>query len=44
MTFMVNYEGMVFEKGLGAQTGQVAQSMTAFNPHQTWKKTAMGSP
>lgn len=39
MTFMVNQDGMVYEKNLGKNTNQVAKQITKFNPDQTWKKT-----
>ena len=38
MTFLVNHEGTVFEKDLGANTAMRAGSMTAFNPDHTWRK------
>jgi hypothetical protein len=38
MTFMVNHDGQVFEKDLGAQTGKEAPAMEAFAPDATWKK------
>jgi hypothetical protein len=38
MTFIVNHDGVVYEKDLGPKTAATAQSMTKFNPDQTWKK------
>jgi Protein of unknown function (DUF2950) len=38
MTFIVSHAGTVYEKDLGPRTAQVAESMTAFNPDQSWKK------
>jgi hypothetical protein len=38
MTFVVNHDGVVYQKDLGPQTAQVAQSITRFNPDKTWKK------
>jgi hypothetical protein len=38
MTFMVNHDGVVYEKDLGANTAERVQSMTKFNPDKTWKK------
>ena len=38
MTFMVNHDGQVFEKDLGAQTGKEAPAIEAFAPDATWKK------
>jgi len=37
-TFMINHQGDVYEKDLGANTQQVASRMTSFNPDRTWKK------
>jgi hypothetical protein len=39
-TFMVNHQGMVYEKDLGPQTATQARQMTAFNPNKTWKPVA----
>jgi hypothetical protein len=36
MTFMVNQDGVIVQKDLGAKTGQVANAITAFNPDKTW--------
>ena len=36
MTFMVNQEGIVFEKNLGPQTSAIARRMTEFNPDKSW--------
>jgi hypothetical protein len=38
-TFLVNHEGVVFEKDLGASTPSLAASMTRFNPDSTWRKS-----
>jgi hypothetical protein len=37
MTFIVNHDGVVYEKDLGPNTAATAQSMTKFNPDKTWK-------
>ena len=37
MSFMVNHDGEVYEKNLGANTAQVVQKMTRFDPDDTWK-------
>jgi hypothetical protein len=37
-TFIVNHEGVVFEKDLGPKTVNLAKSMKAFNPDKTWEK------
>lgn len=36
MTFIVNQNGVVFQKDLGADTEKVANAITAFNPDSTW--------
>jgi Protein of unknown function (DUF2950) len=38
MTFIVNYDGTVFEKDLGPDSADIAEHMTSFNPGSTWKK------
>ena len=38
MTFLVNHEGVVYQKDLGPNTTAIAQAMTKFNPDETWKK------
>ena len=38
MTFIVNHDGVVYQKDLGPNTTALAQSMTQFNPDETWKK------
>ena len=37
MSFLVNHEGVVYQKDLGKQTGKIAQGMKLFNPDSTWK-------
>jgi hypothetical protein len=37
MTFIVNQDGVVYEKDLGPQTGALAKAMTKFNPDKTWQ-------
>jgi hypothetical protein len=36
MTFIVNQDGIVYEKDLGAQTADLAAAMTEYNPDNTW--------
>lgn len=36
MTFMVNQDGIVWQRDLGAETDQRAESMRAFNPDRDW--------
>jgi hypothetical protein len=38
MTFMVNQEGVLYEKNLGRKTRQLAEAVTQFNPDKSWKK------
>ena len=38
MTFMVNHEGVVYEKDLGKNTAKTATAMMSFDPDKTWKK------
>jgi hypothetical protein len=38
MTFIVNHDGVVYEKDLGVGTTNIANAMTKFDPDQTWKK------
>jgi Protein of unknown function (DUF2950) len=35
-TFIINQDGVVFEKDLGKDTVDVATKMTGFNPDKTW--------
>jgi hypothetical protein len=37
MTFIVNQDGVVYEKDLGPSTRTVAKAMTRFNPDKTWR-------
>ena len=41
MTFLVNHNGDVFEKDLGARTPQIAGMMSSYNPDRTWRKVAV---
>jgi hypothetical protein len=38
MSFIVNHEGVVYQKDLGEDTEELALGMTLFNPDSTWKK------
>jgi len=38
MTFIVNYDGIVYSKNLGPNTAKIASAMTAYDPDSTWKK------
>jgi len=37
MTFVVNQNGIVFEKDLGAKTAEIASSMKEYDPDASWK-------
>jgi len=37
MTFIVNQDGVVYEKDLGPQTGALAKAITKFNPDESWR-------
>jgi len=37
MTFLVNQDGVVFERDLGQDTGKIAGEMAEFNPDKTWQ-------
>ena len=37
-TFMVNHEGIVYEKDLGKDTTKIAIAMKQFDPDRTWKR------
>jgi len=36
MSFIVNHDGNVFQKNLGANTAAIARSMKEYNPDKTW--------
>jgi len=38
MTFIVNHDGVVYQKDLGPNTAAIARAMKEFNPDTTWKK------
>jgi hypothetical protein len=37
MTFIVNHDGVVYQKDLGRDTEKTAQAMKVFAPDSTWK-------
>jgi hypothetical protein len=39
-TFIVNHDGVVYQKDFGPKTAQIANEMKTFNPDKTWKKVA----
>lgn len=38
MTFIVNHDGKVLQKNLGANTAAIAKSMKEYNPDKTWEE------
>jgi len=38
-TFIVSYDGIVYEKNLGPDTANLAQNMERYNPDKTWHRT-----
>lgn len=42
MTFIVNQEGVVYQKDLGQKTAAIAKAMKTFNPDSTWTKVENG--
>lgn len=38
MTFIVNKDGLVYQRDLGRNTAKIVQGMKTYNPDQTWKK------
>jgi Protein of unknown function (DUF2950) len=46
MTFLVNHQGIIYEKDLGWRTTDIALGMTGFDPDRTWRrvKHAVQSP
>jgi hypothetical protein len=43
-SFIVNHDGVVFQKDLGPDTEMVASAMTVFNPDNTWQPVAVEIP
>jgi hypothetical protein len=40
MSFMVNHEGVVYQKNLGRKTTEAAAKITSFNPDASWERSA----
>lgn len=38
MTFLVNQDGVVYQKDLGTSTGKIAVAMKQYDPDKTWQK------
>jgi hypothetical protein len=43
MVFIINHDGNVFQKNLGAGTDAAARAMTAFNPDASWTRVPDGA-
>jgi hypothetical protein len=43
-SFIVNHDGVVFQKDLGEDTQMIASAMTVFNPDDTWQAVAAEVP
>ena len=44
MTFIVNQQGIVYEKNLGPKTEENAKAITKYDPDKTWKQVEQTSP
>jgi hypothetical protein len=44
MTFIVNQEGVVYQKDLGKGTAKAAKAIKRYDPDPTWKKVEAGPP
>ncbi len=42
MSFIMNHEGIVYQRDLGEETAKIATSMTAYDPGPEWKKAEPG--
>lgn len=42
MTFLVNQQGIVFERDLGPDTADLAQKITSYDPDESWLPTVTG--
>ena len=38
-TFLIGYDGVLYEKDLGPTTSDIASSIVVYNPDKTWKRT-----
>jgi hypothetical protein len=38
-TFIVSYDGVVYQKDLGPDTEKIASAMERYNPDKTWHRT-----
>jgi hypothetical protein len=44
MSFIVNHDGVVYQKDMGPETASVAGTVTAFNPDDTWQRVEIPIP
>jgi len=44
MTFIVNQDGVVYEKDLGPNTAAVAAAIKSFNPDSSWQRATLPKP
>jgi len=42
-TFLVNQDGVIYEKDLGSSTTAIAEAMTTFDPDKTWRLVHLSS-
>ena len=42
MAFIVNHDGIVYERDLGEQTVEVASQTTQYNPDKSWRRSNEG--
>ena len=42
MSFLIDQNGVIYQKDLGARTADLAKAMTTFNPDKTWTKVPAG--
>ncbi len=42
MTFMINQDGVVYEKNMGKKTEKIAREVKVFDPDKTWKQVKIG--
>jgi len=43
MTFIVNQQGILYEKNIGPKTEEIAKAMTKYDPDKTWKQVEQTS-
>jgi hypothetical protein len=43
-SFIISYEGIVYQKDLGPNTLEIFDKMEAYNPDKTWTSTDDGWP